>query len=92
VALSSRVIEGFAVAALAQADADGQLALPGLSAELAAETGRSLSGLASAEPAQRRAFLRGALARPPIDPELAERFIAAPELLAHLAQLARARG
>ena len=86
VALPQRMMEGFAVAALAQGDADGARALPGLTAELA-------------EPAARRAFLHGALGRPALDASWAARlaraenqgFRAAPELIAYLARLSRAR-
>lgn len=89
--LSSRVLEGFAVAALAQGDADGALALPGFAPDLAAVVSQAMRGLAGADPGKRRAFLRSALGRPAVAPELAERFRAAPELLAYLTQLARAR-
>jgi hypothetical protein len=93
------MMEGLAVAALAQGDADAALALPGLTAELAGEVSRALQRLASADPAARRAFLRGALARPALDPTWAARlaraqrpgFRAAPDLVAYLAQLSRAR-
>ena len=95
-ALSVRMMEGFAVAALAQGDADGAAALPGLAAELASELSRAMRGLATADPAGRRAFLRAALARPALDPAWAARlsgarFRATPELMAYLAQRSRAR-
>jgi hypothetical protein len=91
VTLSPRVLEGFAVAALAQGDADGALALAGLAPAAADRVRHTLSGLAGASPERRRAFLRGALTRPPVKPEWAERFRASPLLLAYLAQLSRAR-
>jgi hypothetical protein len=93
------MLEGFAVAALAQGDASGARALPGLSDALAAQVAPGLAGLARADAATRRTFLRSALARPPIDPSWALRLgrasrpghRAAPELVAFLAQLARSR-
>jgi hypothetical protein len=96
------MLEGLAVAALAQGDADASRALPGFTAELAGQVSHALRGLASADPAARRAFLRSALARPALDPTWAARlasrapraqrpgFRAAPDLLAYLAQLSRA--
>jgi hypothetical protein len=93
------MIEGLAVATLAQGDEGGARALPGLSAEAEAQLAPALRGLARADAAARRAFLRSALARPAIDPQWAARlarptrrgYRAAPELVAHLAQLARKR-
>lgn len=96
VALSQRMLEGFALAALAQGDEVGARALPGLCGELVDEAGTALRKLARAEPAARRAFLRGALAKPALDPSWSARLARAerhpsPELLAYLAQLSRAR-
>jgi hypothetical protein len=93
------MMEGFAVAALAQGDATGARALPGLSDELASQVAPALAGLARADAATRRTFLRGAMVRPAIDPSWAARlerasrpgYRAAPELVAYLAQLARHR-
>lgn len=98
-AFTPRMIEGLAVAALAQGDEGGARALPGLSAAAEAQLAPALRGLARADAAARRAFLRSALARPAIDPLWAARlaraprrgYRAAPELVAHLAQLARKR-
>ena len=67
-ALSPRMLEGLAVAALALGDSDGSLALPGLSPALQAEIAPALRRLASADGPARRAFLRAALTRPAIDP------------------------
>lgn len=102
VALSTRTMEGLVVAALAQSDADGALALPGLAPEHRPAVAARLQALARADAAVRRKFLRGALARPQLDPALADRLAAArvhphvqprvqPEVLAYLARAARER-
>jgi hypothetical protein len=99
VAFTPRMIEGLAVAALAQGDEGGARALPGLSVEAQAQVAPALRGLARADADARRTFLRSALARPAIDPQWAARlaraprrgYRAAPELVAYLAQLARTR-
>jgi hypothetical protein len=86
------MIEGFAVAALAQGDADGARALPGLAPAARAELTSALRGLALADAAKRHAFLRSALARPALDPRWSARVTRRqPELLTYLAQLSRQR-
>jgi len=90
------MMEGFAVAALAQGDADGARALPGLAAQASAELGSALRGLALADAETRRAFLRSALfgtsTRPLLDPAWSARLTRRdPALLAYLAQLSRKR-
>lgn len=89
---SPRMMEGFAVAALAQGDADGARALPGLAPELGAELAGALRGLSLADADRRRAFLRAALARPALDPRWPARLAhREPALLGYLAQLSRRR-
>jgi hypothetical protein len=86
------MMEGFAVAALAQGDADGARALPGLTTEAGAELAGALRGLSRTDADTRRRFLRSSLARPAIDPRWSARLTRPePALLAYLAQLSRQR-
>ena len=90
------MMEGFAVAALAQGDADGARALPGLATEASAELAGALRGLSRADAEKRRTFLRSALfgmsTRPALDPRWSARLTRPePALLAYLAQLSRQR-